>query len=161
MNLKGHVWRPLLVVIVVAAFIPLVKHFIVPQGFGVIDKSVGYMYGYGRKANIGEWKAMKAKFKFDNEYCKDCHTKNYEELMANPNAIINCENCHGPVLDHPVEPAKLTIEKGKIQCLRCHYTLAYPGSGRKDIRGIDPATHNPDLECTMCHNPHKPKMEGA
>jgi ribosomal protein S27E len=160
MDLKGHVWRPLFVVIVLVAFVVFVKQFIVPKGFGVIDKDVGYMYGYGRKGNIGEWKAYTAKFKFNNEYCKDCHSKNYEEMMANPHAIIKCEDCHGPVLDHPSDPPKLTIEKGKVECLRCHFLLPYPGSGRANIRGVDPAIHNPDIECTMCHNPHKPKMEG-
>jgi predicted CXXCH cytochrome family protein len=80
--------------------------------------------------------------------------------MTTPHAIIPCEDCHGPATDHPSDPPKLAIDKSRGLCLRCHSSLPYPTSGRSQIRGIDPDTHNPDVECVMCHNPHKPSLEG-
>jgi hypothetical protein len=80
--------------------------------------------------------------------------------MQTPHAIIQCENCHGPAREHPSNPPKLEINKTREQCLRCHFPLPYPTSGRANIRGIDPEKHNPGVECSMCHNPHKPKVEG-
>ncbi len=80
--------------------------------------------------------------------------------MASSHAIINCENCHGPAFEHPSNPSKLIIDRKREQCLRCHYYLPYPTSGRGNIKGIDPEKHNPGIECVMCHNPHKPDMGG-
>jgi ribosomal protein S27E len=156
--MKNHVFRPLFVVIGLVGIVLIARLFIVPKDFGVHER--GYMYGWYRKSNEGEWKAVKAKYQFNNEYCKDCHGDKYDSLMQSPHAIINCENCHGPALEHPLNPTKLHIDKSRQQCLRCHSYLPYPTSGRANIRGIDPEKHNPDIECSMCHNPHKPKLEG-
>lgn len=117
------------------------------------------MYGWHRRGNEDDWKAFKVKYK-TAEYCKDCHTANYEALRQSPHAVIQCENCHGPALDHPSEPARLTIDRSREQCLRCHFPLPYPTSARADIRGVDPALHNPGIECALCHNPHRPNLGG-
>jgi Zn finger protein HypA/HybF involved in hydrogenase expression len=154
--MKSHVLRPLFVVIGFVAVILIARLFIVPKDFGVHEK--GYMYGWYRKSNEEDWKAFKAKYKFNNEYCKDCHAEHYEKLIQSSHAIINCENCHGPALDHPSEPAKLQIDRSRQQCLRCHSYLPYPTSNRKNIKAIDPETHNPDIECSNCHSPHNPDL---
>ena len=156
--MKSHVWRPLFVVIALVIFILVVRVFYVPKDFGIWER--GYMYGFHNKDNEQWWKQFAVKYKFDSEYCKDCHSDKYESIMQTPHAIIQCENCHGPVLDHPSDPPKLKIDKSREQCLRCHFPLPYPSSGRANIRGIDPEKHNPGIECAMCHNPHKPTLEG-
>lgn len=155
--MKSHVLRPLFVILGFVAVILLVRLFVVPKDFGIWER--GYMYGFHRKSNEEDWKAFKVKYKFDNEYCKDCHSDKYDSIMQTAHAIINCENCHGPALDHPSNPPKLAIDRSRAQCLRCHYPLPYPTSARANIRGVDPATHNPDIECSTCHNPHNPSLE--
>lgn len=156
--MKNHVLRPIFVVIGLVIIVLIARLFIVPKDFGIWER--GYMYGWHRKGNEEDWKAVKVKYKFDNEYCKGCHADKYDSIIKSPHAIIKCENCHGPALDHPSEPVKLQIDKSRQLCLRCHTRLPYPTSNRANIRGIDPATHNPDIECSMCHNPHKPSLEG-
>ncbi|HWR57497.1 MAG TPA: cytochrome c3 family protein [Thermodesulfovibrionales bacterium] len=156
--MKSHAWRPLYVVIALVVLILIVRVFYVPRDFGVWER--GYMYGYHDKDNEEWWKQFKVKYKFDSEYCKDCHGDKYESMMKTPHAMIQCENCHGPVLEHPSDPPKLHIDKSREQCLRCHYPLPYFSSGRADIRGVDPEKHNPGVECSMCHNPHNPSLEG-
>jgi len=129
----------------------------VPKDFGIGER--GYMYGWHRKSSEEDWKAFKVKYQ-SKEYCKDCHEDKYSSINQTPHAIIECENCHGPAIDHPSDPPKLTINKSREQCLRCHYPLPYPTSGRANIRGVEPDKHNPGIECVMCHNPHKPSLEG-
>lgn len=155
--MKNHVFRPLLVVVGLVAVVLIARTFLVPKDFGIGER--GYMYGWHRKSNEEDWKAVKVKYK-TAEYCKDCHPDKYSSIMKTPHAIIQCENCHGPAIDHPSEPQKLMIDRSRQQCLRCHFPLAYPTSWRANIRGIDPDKHHPDLECSMCHNPHNPDLKG-
>lgn len=155
--MKNHVYRPLFVVIGIVALILAARIFLVPKDFGVHER--GYMYGWHRKANEEDWKKIKVKYQ-GADYCKDCHDKNYGDIRKSPHKSIQCENCHGPAIDHPGEPPKLAIDRSRQQCLRCHYPLPYPTSGRSRIRGIDPITHNPEMECSNCHNPHLPNLGG-
>ena len=154
--MKNHVFRPLFVVLGIVVLILLARIVIVPKDFGVHAR--GYMYGWHRKGNEEDWKNFKVKYQ-GKEYCKDCHTDKYDSINKTPHRIIQCENCHGPAIDHPSDPPKLTIDKSRALCLRCHFPLPYPSSGRANIRSIDPDKHNPDMECSTCHNPHNP-MEG-
>jgi predicted CXXCH cytochrome family protein len=113
------------------------------------------MYGWHRHSNEEDWKKFKVKY-MGKEYCKECHSDKYDSINKTPHRIIQCENCHGPAIDHPSDPPKLVIDKSRALCLRCHFPLPYPTSGRANIRGIDPDKHNPDMECATCHNPHNP-----
>jgi predicted CXXCH cytochrome family protein len=154
--MKNHVYKPLLVVIGIVVLILAVRMVYVPKDFGIGER--GYMYGWHRRADIQDWKDFKVKYQ-GREYCKDCHSGNYAKIMKTPHRIIQCENCHGPALDHPADPPKLAIDKTRALCLRCHFPLPYASSGRSKIKSIDPLKHNPDVECSSCHNPHNP-MEG-
>lgn len=153
--MKSHVWRPLYVVIGIIAVVLIIRGFVVPKSFGIHER--GYMYGWYNKSNENYWKDFKVKYR-SSEYCKDCHSENYSSIMQTPHAIIQCENCHDPAIDHPENPQKLEINKSREQCLRCHFMLPYPTSDRAKIRGIDPDKHNPCIECAACHNPHKPSL---
>jgi predicted CXXCH cytochrome family protein len=151
----NHVWRPLFVVIGIVVIILAARFFYVPHDFGIHER--GFMYGWYREGNIEDWKKVKVKYQ-GRDYCKDCHSDKYESIMQSPHAIIQCENCHGAAMDHPTDPPKLTIDRSRQLCLRCHFPLRYPTSGRSKIRGIDPDKHNPDFQCSTCHNPHKPNL---
>jgi hypothetical protein len=162
--MKNHVFRPLIVVIGLVVLVLIFRFFYVPKDFGTHEN--GYMYGWYRTSNIEDWKNVKVKYQ-GSEYCKDCHADKLESISQSPHMNIQCENCHGPAgtpegivhFDQDKSP-KLPIDRSRGQCLRCHAKLAYPSSGRKSIRGIDPDKHNTDIECVACHNPHKPSLEG-
>jgi predicted CXXCH cytochrome family protein len=157
MDVKNYALRPLYVIICLVIAVLAFREFYVPKDFGIHGS---YMYGWHRKGNEEDWKAFKVKYKFDNEYCKDCHSDKYDSIMQSPHAIIKCENCHGPAFDHPTDPSKLTIDRSRGLCIRCHASLPYPQTSRANIRGIDPDKHNAEIECSMCHNPHNPSLEG-
>ena len=152
----NHVLRPVWLVLGILVSFLIIRHFLVPPDFGVQER--GFMYGYHRKSNEGEWKALKAKYK-TRKYCKECHTDEYESIMSSKHRIIQCENCHGPAMDHPKKPDKLPINRKRSLCIRCHAHLPYPTSQRAEIKGIDPEKHNPGQECIECHDPHGPDLE--
>lgn len=151
-----HIFRPLFVVLIIVGLIFLVRTFVVPEQFGAHER--GYMYGWHNKADEDRWKDFKIKHK-GSEYCKDCHEDKYDSIKRSPHRNIQCENCHGPVIDHPEDPPKLKIDRTRELCLRCHAYLDYPTSNRRLIKGLaEPDKHNPGIECAICHNPHDPKV---
>ncbi|MBI5556217.1 MAG: cytochrome c3 family protein [Deltaproteobacteria bacterium] len=155
--MKNHVLRPLWVAIGIITLFLLYRHAAVPDDFGV--NGVNFTYGFHRAGSIDDWKAIPVKYR-GKAYCEDCHADQHEENMASRHQIIECENCHGPALDHPENPEKLALDKSRALCLRCHSELAFPaGAARSDIPGIDPEEHNGGSECCACHNPHNPSLE--
>ncbi len=154
--MKNHVLRPLWLALGAIALILVVRNMMVPSDFGVHGDS--FTYNFHRLSNIDEWKAFKVKYR-GKEYCLECHEENVQEHAASPHAIIECENCHGPAIDHPDNPETLVIDKRRALCLRCHADLPYPSSHRSEIASIDPDDHNGELECAECHNPHNPSLE--
>lgn len=153
--MKNHVWRPLYLVIGVIALVLLVSTLVVPKDFGVHES--GYMYGWHRKGNEAEWQKVTVKYQ-SSDYCRDCHREKYDSIKKSPHRSIPCEDCHGPGVGHPDSLAKLPIDRSRQLCLRCHAQLPSPSSGRSAIRGIDPVGHNPEAECSLCHNPHNPSL---
>ncbi len=147
-----HVLRPLYVVLALVVIILAARTLFVPEDFGIHER--GYMYGWYRAGNPAEWKAVKVKYQ-GKEYCRDCHADEEKQVLSAPHKAIECENCHGPALEHPSDPPKLTLDRSRGLCLRCHTYLPYPTSKRSEIKGIDPDQHNPGLECAGCHNPHR------
>ncbi|HLB25921.1 MAG TPA: cytochrome C, partial [Nitrospirota bacterium] len=114
--MKNHVWRPLFVVLLLVAVILAARAFLVPKDFGVHDQ--GYMYGFHRLGNEKEWSGMKPNYKFDSSYCEGCHEDKVKSISGSSHAIIPCEDCHGPAMDHPDNPPKLGIDRSREQCLR-------------------------------------------
>lgn len=147
-----HVMRPLYVVLAVTVIILIARAFLVPDDFGIHEQ--GYMYGWYRKANVEDWKSVAVKYR-GHEYCQACHSMQDKKVQSSSHKIIECENCHGPALGHPAAPPKLTIDRSRELCLRCHTYLAYPTSQRSEIKGIDPDQHNIGVECVICHHPHE------
>ena len=158
--MKKHVWRPLFVAIGLVVVILLVRMVYVPEDFGAHER--GYTFGFHRLSNEQEWKDYPASYQNNdktNAYCSGCHEEKTENLSASLHGMIPCENCHGAAFGHPENPEKLTIDRSRELCLRCHSHLIMPSSGRNDIPGIDPQTHNAGTECSECHNPHNPSLE--
>jgi hypothetical protein len=154
--MKSHVWRPLYVALGIVACMLLLRLVLVPKDFGIWER--GYMYGFHNKANEAYWKDIKVKY-MGQESCKPCHKRNYDDIKKSPHTNIDCENCHGPLLEHPKAPAKMSIDSSRSLCLRCHLKLPYKPSDRGSMKGINPDTHHPSEECVLCHYPHNPTRE--
>ena len=155
--MKNHVFRPLFVVIAGVALLLVVRHFIVPSDFGV-EEGGSFTFNYHRLSSNDDWKNFKVKYR-GKEYCQECHEEKAEEILTSPHSVIQCENCHGPAIDHPEDPEVLSIETSRLLCRRCHAFLPYPQSNRADMPAINPEEHNPSENCVECHNPHNPDLE--
>ena len=154
--MKNHVLRPLWVAIGAIALILIARHFMVPDDFGVHGNN--FTYGFHRLSSIDDWANVPIKYR-GKDFCEECHPENVEENMSSKHSVIQCENCHGPALEHPENPETLVIDRARLLCLRCHAYLPYPGNTRSKMKAIDPEEHNPGDECVECHNPHKPNLE--
>ncbi|MBI5042955.1 MAG: cytochrome c3 family protein [Nitrospirae bacterium] len=165
--MKSHALRPLFVVIVVLVIILIFRTLIVPKDFGIHlrDTPFGsYIWGYYRKGDEDYWKAFKVKHQTMN-YCKDCHSEQYKKIINSKHAKVQCENCHGPAVDHPEKPEKLNIDRNRELCLRCHAYLPYR-TAKYELRGVpitlkmqDPDAHNTGIECVACHSPHEASLK--
>jgi len=158
--MKNHVLRPLWVAIAFIALVLLARYILVPKDFGVQGQGGSFTYNFHRASNVQEWKDFPIKY-LGKEVCVECHTENGEKLASSPHTVIECENCHGPGLDHPEteNPETMNIDRSRALCLRCHADLSYPESNRSLIPGIDPNEHNVDSECVECHDSHNPDLE--
>jgi hypothetical protein len=154
--MKKHVLRPLWVALAVVFIILIGRYFLVPSDFGVHGRN--FTYGFHRLSNVDEWRDFRVKYK-GKETCEECHPGHHEENLSSYHAAIECENCHGPALDHPENPEVLDIDRTRLLCLRCHAYLPYPGNKRNSMKSIEPKEHNPGEECVSCHNPHNPSLE--
>ena len=154
--MKKHVLRPLWVALGAIALVLTIRYYMVPSDFGVHGRN--FTYGYHRAGAIDDWQAVLVKYK-GREYCNECHDTEFNENMDSKHGMIECENCHGPALEHPDTPETLEIDRSRGMCLRCHAKLDYPNSSRGTLIGVAPEEHNSGSECSECHNPHNPDLE--
>jgi len=130
-----------------------------------------YRYQWHRVANEQEWKDIPVKHQ-GSSYCKDCHPAAVEKIAMSVHAKVQCENCHGAAFNHPDNPRKLTIDKGRPLCSRCHSNLPYRPSTYNELpvdeirpqpvtklKMINVENHNPDFECVACHDPHRAEFK--
>jgi hypothetical protein len=152
--MKWHVLRPLWVAIGIVGLILIARVFLVPDDFGVHGRN--FTYGFHRLGNIQEWKDFPVKYQ-GREYCVECHDEKVQMLNQSPHEPVECENCHGPAVNHPDEIEMLPIDRTREHCLRCHAQLNYPHSARDQAPGINNRMHSRRRDCVECHVPHDPR----
>ena len=153
-EMKWHVLHPLWVTIVVIGLIFFGGRFLVPDDFGVHGRN--FTYGYHRLGSIQDWKDFSVKYQ-GRDACVQCHEENVQLNNVSVHSAIQCENCHGPAVNHPGGVQSLTVDTSRELCLRCHAQLGYPNSNRGAMPGIEDRRHRRRRECSTCHDPHSPK----
>ncbi|MDF1526710.1 MAG: hypothetical protein RRA15_09070 [bacterium] len=165
-----HLWRAILILVIVAAVYLLGRGFLVPDSFG--------KYGYFRGDNLQEQMNIRVPRHGNGmESCGFCHEEKVEAIVETPHRVINCETCHAALRTH-VEydsidkfledpsnyewTAEMEIHSAQELCIKCHdYQLAKPD----DYTTIVVVEHleerdmklGPDV-CLECHDPHDPEM---
>ncbi len=136
----------ILLAMMIIAFL-IIRSLFVPESFG--------QYGWYRGNSVNEIMNFKVNNSNSTD-CADCHQSIYLTWSNGSHNTVNCDDCHGPTEDHVnnnriiPQPANDSREF----CGLCHFqNVARP----KDFPQIDPNSgHGEGLNCTYCHNPHKP-----
>jgi predicted CXXCH cytochrome family protein len=160
---KVLVWA--VIISIVAVVFTIVARIIIVPSFEAVNGD--YRYQWHRVSNEQEWKDVKVKYQ-GGSYCKGCHADQDAAVAASVHEKVQCENCHGAAFNHPENPKKLSIERGRGLCLRCHSSLPYRPAPYNELlvkenrpqpvttlKMINVDEHNPDMECVSCHDPHR------
>ena len=146
--MQPHLKRAVaLLVIAIIGFIA-VRSVFVPESFeqygwyraNSVKDNMNFSIGYAGSASCGE---------------ENCHKDLYSTWADSRHKTVNCETCHGPSQNHVTnvrimpEPAN----DSRAYCGLCHYERAARPS---NFPQVDPEIHGENLNCTYCHNPHKP-----
>jgi hypothetical protein len=104
---------------------------------------------------------------FEDEI-EDEYDEGSEIVMVFEHKTLNCESCHGPLVDHAEGDEKIgdaiVMDKSNWQCMNCHAKLI--------SRPVDYPQFTEDVEkhqdlaeqtlCMKCHDPHDPtEQEGT
>jgi hypothetical protein len=145
---SGHVWRvAVLLAVGLVAFL-VIKSTMIPKDFGVL--------GFYRAGALDDVKAQPIQYA-GHQTCEVCHAAVVEARQGSRHEHLPCEGCHGPLAKHADSPTDVKPTKPEVPalCLHCHVKMAGKYEG---FPQITPATHYPDGPCTVCHQPHHPKI---
>lgn len=116
-----------------------------------------YRFGHYRADSVQQIAAQEPGLQ-TAKYCQGCHTERHAQWSASNHKSVTCEICHGPAKGHP-QNGKLPIPKDTAKlCTLCHEAM--PGRPHTQPQ-IQVAQHSAGQQCTVCHNPHSPKIAAA
>ena len=145
--------------------------------FYFIDKSFG-VYGHYRADAVAEIAADTPIYQ-GAAYCQSCHRERFDQWSTGIHKVVTCETCHGAAGKHPrlkppvasdmrahnliassrYDKFELSVPADAVKlCTLCHEKMP----GRPAIqRQIEVNAHAGGQACTVCHNPHSPKIAVA
>jgi len=165
-----HIVRLLLLIVIACAAAIGVKVYFTDESFGI--------YGHYRGDSVAEIAADEPLYQ-GSDYCQSCHDPRYAEWSAGIHKVVVCETCHGAAVGHPAaKPAapagkglhsriaaerqaqiKLVIPADTVKlCTLCHEKM--PGRPAAQ-RQIEVSRHAGTQQCSVCHNPHSPRLAAA
>ena len=116
-----------------------------------------YRFGHYRANAVPEIAAKEPVYQTPR-YCQSCHDARHAQWSAGSHKSVICEVCHGAAQGHP-QNGKLPIPTDTVKlCTQCHEAM--PARPRTQPQ-IQVAQHAGGQQCTVCHNPHSPKIAAA
>lgn len=141
-----HIFR------LVALLLGLLVVVIVAPQFLTVESF--YRFGHYRANSVSEIAAQEPVLQ-TARYCQTCHDERHAQWSASSHKSVICEVCHGAAQGHP-QNGKLPIPKDAVRlCSLCHEAM--PGRPATQPQ-VDIAQHSSGQQCTVCHNPHSPKI---
>ena len=162
-----HIVRLVVLMVAFAAVAYGAKKFFTADSF--------YEYGHYRGNSVAEIASDKPKYK-GTAYCETCHAEQFAEWSkgvhnrVDVGKAVKCEVCHGPAggrddrgmfvnsatgPDHPKNLKLAVPTDTRKLCTLCHEKM--PGRPEQQPQ-IVVADHAGTQQCTVCHNPHSPKL---
>jgi hypothetical protein len=130
--------------------------FLVLRGVFIAD-DFG-VYGHFRASALDVERA-KPLWYGGREVCAGCHTDVLAAQAGGGHAAVACEACHGPAGGHATgggEPPRPIRPAPRLGCLICHTEDASKPPGFPQIVASD---HAGQLDCSLCHSPHHPRIQ--
>ncbi len=116
-----------------------------------------YRFGHYRANSVIEIAAQDPVYQTPR-YCQGCHAPRHAQWSAGSHKSVSCEVCHGAAQGHP-QNGKLPIPADAVKlCTLCHEAM--PGRPATQPQ-VQVAQHSSGQQCTLCHNPHSPKIVAA
>jgi len=144
-----HIVRLIILIVAFLAVAAIAKPFLTVDSF--------YRFGHYRANSVREIAAQEPVYQTPR-YCHGCHSERRAQWSAGSHKTVICEVCHGPAQGHP-QNGKLPIPSDTVKlCTQCHEAM--PGRPRTQPQ-IEVAQHSGGQQCTVCHNPHTPKISAA
>ncbi len=157
-----HLWRAIVILLVVFVGGVVVRHFAMPKSFG--------LDGPYRYDALNDLKAQ-APVHGARTDCRSCHSDVWDNAAQGKHATVNCEVCHAPLTVHAKGDEKIAdmpSNRAASLCAYCHQKLrAKP----EDMPQIDFMAHLTTLEaapedgeiadgtCIVCHDVHNPALQ--
>jgi hypothetical protein len=149
-----HVFRAFILLGLVLVALFLVRSLVRPSGWGE--------YGNFRTGAVAEMIAIEPVYG-DEESCRSCHEKRWEERAGGKHATVPCESCHDALTSHVRDGkkvSKMASDRSYELCARCHRKIQGRPEGFAQVK-LD--EHMADMggspgaeACLDCHNPHHP-----
>jgi hypothetical protein len=153
-----HVFRAILVLVVVIAVVAIGRGFLVPKSYG--------LFGAYRADNVQEQMNVRAPRHGGVASCATCHAPQAVKRAAGGHKTVSCEICHGPLSRHVTEgkrTAPMPVDRSYTLCARCHRkVLARPDKFpqvvlEQHLQEQQAAGPVEGKICLDCHDPHSPK----
>lgn len=154
-----HVFRALLVLLVVVVAVSLGRGFLKPKSYG--------QFGSYRGENVGEQMSVRPPRHGGAASCSECHAAQAEKRAAGRHQDVSCEICHGPLAVHVVagkQVAPMPKDPSFALCARCHRKILgrpekFPQVAlEQHVRDMGGAVPVGGRVCLDCHDPHSPKL---
>ena len=144
-----HIVRLIILIVAILVVAAIAKPLLTVDSY--------YRFGHYRANSVSEIAAQEPVYQTPR-YCQGCHTERRAQWSAGSHKTVICEVCHGPAQGHP-QNGKLPIPTDTVKlCTQCHEAM--PGRPRTQPQ-IQVAEHSGGQQCTVCHNPHSPKISAA
>jgi hypothetical protein len=153
-----HVFRAILLVVVVVSVVSIGRSFLKPHSYG--------LYGSYRADNVAEQANIRPPRHGGVAACAPCHAAEATKRAASAHKVVSCEICHGPIVRHVADGKKIADmprDPSYVLCARCHQRIL----GRPDKFPqvvLDQHLHDQKVDgpvegrvCLDCHDPHSPK----
>ena len=134
-----------------------------------------YEFGHYRGKSVAEIASDKPKYK-GAAYCESCHAERFAEWSKGVHnktdigKVVKCEVCHGAAgerdvrgmfehvatgVDHSDKLKLIVPTDSRKLCTLCHEQLTGRPAQQPQVVVAD---HAGTQQCTVCHNPHSPKL---
>ncbi len=154
-----HVFRALLVLLVVIVAVSLGRGALVPRSYGA--------FGPYRGDNVAEQMAVRSPQHGGAASCAECHGEQAGKRAAGAHKAVSCEICHGPLALHAAggkRIAPMPRDPSFALCARCHRKIL----GRPEkfpqvvldqhVEEKGGALPVQGRVCLDCHDPHSPQL---